>query len=67
MFSYAGTDHHEIIFAYEGAFEDVTLYEQEEIPGVESNGVPFVCRWVDIDRLKSGEITFFPTQLLDVL
>ena len=67
MFSYDGTDYHEIIFAYEGDFEDETLYQKEEIIGEESTGWAFVCRWVDIDQLKSGEVTFFPTQLLDVL
>lgn len=67
MFSYDGTDYHEIVFAYEGDFEDESLYLKEEIQGVESTGLEFKCSWVDLDMIKLGEIPFFPTQLLDVL
>lgn len=65
MFSYEGQDYHEHIFAYEGDFEDESLYEQEEIHGKEDSGWEFVCRWIDIDFLKSGEVLFYPTQILD--
>ncbi len=65
MFSYEGQDYHEHIFAYEGDFEDKSLYEQEEIHGKEDSGWEFVCRWIDIDFLKSGEVLFYPTQILD--
>lgn len=67
MFSYAGTDYHEIIFAYEGDFEDESLYQKEQIQGIESTGQEFVCSWIDIDLIKSEEIAFFPTQLIEVL
>ena len=65
MFSYEGQDYHEHIFAYEGDFEDQSLYDQEEIYGKEGSGWEFVCRWIDIDFLKSGEVLFYPTQILD--
>ncbi len=67
MFSYDGTDYHEVIFAYEGDFEDESLYQEEQIQGIESNGQAFVCSWVDIDLIKSKQVLFFPTQLLDIL
>ncbi len=67
MFSHDGTDYHEHIFAYEGDFEDESLYEQVELKGKEDNGWEFVCHWVDIELLKSGDVLFFPTQMLEWL
>ena len=67
MFSYDGTDYHEVIFAYEGEFEDETLYRKTNIQGIESTGQAFTCSWIDIDLIRSKKILFFPTQLIDVL
>ena len=67
MFSHEGIDYHEHIFAYEGDFADQSLYQQEEIHGKEDSGWEFVCRWVEVDLLKSKKVLFFPTQMLDWL
>ena len=77
MFSHDNIDYHEHIFAYEGDFEDESLYQQEEIagredfgeaiPGKKEGGLDFVCHWIDIDYLKSGKVLFFPTQMLEWL
>ena len=67
MFSHDEVDYHEHIFAYEGDFADKSLYDQNEIPGVESSGWEFVCRWIDVELLKSRKVLFFPTQMLEWL
>lgn len=67
IFSYNGKPGHEIVFVYEARFQDESLYQQETIHGIETNGVPIVTRWFDIDRLRSGEIKFYPHGIVDMI
>lgn len=67
IFSYNGKPGHEIVFVYEARFQDESLYQQEIIHGIETNGVPIVTRWFDIDRLRSGEIKFYPHGIVDMI
>ncbi|MEM9777864.1 MAG: NUDIX domain-containing protein, partial [Chloroflexota bacterium] len=67
MFTYKDELYHEVLFAWEGEFEDKTLYEKEEIQGVESTGEPFICRWIDVELIKDEKVFFFPKQLIPLL
>ncbi|WP_224651485.1 NUDIX hydrolase [Pectobacterium versatile] len=67
IFSYNGKLGHEIVFVYEARFQDESFYQQELIHGLESNGVPIVTRWFDIDLLRSGEIKFYPNGIVGMI
>ncbi|GKV89166.1 MULTISPECIES: NUDIX hydrolase [Pectobacterium] len=67
IFSYNGKPGHEIVFVYEARFQDESLYQQDIIHGIETNGIPIVTRWFDIDLLRSGEIKFYPHGIVDMI
>jgi 8-oxo-dGTP pyrophosphatase MutT (NUDIX family) len=67
IFTYDGRLHHEIVFVYEGDLEDESLYELEVVPGIEDSGVPFTCRWFDVEWLREGHVSFFPEGIIDML
>ncbi|MFJ5427950.1 NUDIX hydrolase [Pectobacterium actinidiae] len=67
IFSYNGKPGHEIVFVYEARFQDESLYQQDIIHGIETNGVPIITRWFDIDLLRSGEIKFYPHGIVDMI
>ena len=67
MFTYKDELYHEVLFAWEGEFEDRSLYQKEEIEGMESNGQPFTCRWIDVELIKEEKVLFFPKQLIPLL
>ena len=67
IFSFDGKPGHEIVFVYEGDLEDQSLYDMEEIQGIEDNGWKFMCRWVDIKWLREGHVPFYPDGIIDML
>ncbi|RYC43200.1 NUDIX hydrolase [Pectobacterium zantedeschiae] len=67
IFSYNGKPGHEIVFVYEARFQDESFYQQDIIHGIESNGVPILTRWFDIDLLRSGKINFYPHGIVDMI
>ncbi|MBA0167979.1 MULTISPECIES: NUDIX hydrolase [Pectobacterium] len=67
IFSYNGKPGHEIVFVYEARFQDESLYQQDIIHGIETNGMPIITRWFDIDLLRSGEIKFYPNGIVDMI
>ncbi|GKW14589.1 NUDIX hydrolase [Pectobacterium carotovorum subsp. carotovorum] len=67
IFSYNGKPGHEIVFVYEARFQDESLYQQDIIHGIETNGVPIITRWFDIDLLRSGEVKFYPHGIVDMI
>ena len=60
-------EHHELVFIYEADFADKTLYELDELPITESNGMKFTAYWYDIDWLKKEHIPTYPTGILNIL
>lgn len=60
IFSFEGNPGHEVVFVYEGRFEDTHLYQQEVIHGIESNGTPLTLRWFETEYLKSDKVRFYP-------
>lgn len=67
IFDYNGKPGHEIVFVYEGRFADETLYQQEIVHGVESNGAPIVMRWIERTALLNDELLVFPDGIKNML
>lgn len=67
MFEFDGRPMHEIVFIYQGDFEDESLYRQSEFKGVEDNGWEFPCKWYEIAWLREGHLPFYPTGIIDLL
>jgi len=63
---WGGRLHHEITFVFDAAFADTAAYQRERFVVNET-----VCdgpaEWVPIQRLTSGEIPFYPPELLRLL
>lgn len=53
IFTYNGAPGHEIVLIYDGKFTDASLYVQEFLPGVESNGQSFEARWLGSESFTS--------------
>ena len=49
LFTYAGKPGHEIVQVYDAKFVDGSVYERPHLDGQESNGAPFVARWVALE------------------
>jgi ADP-ribose pyrophosphatase YjhB (NUDIX family) len=67
IFTYDGRPGHEVVFVFDARLVDGTLYEREEIAGVESNAEPFVARWVPLAHFASGGPPLYPEGLLALL
>lgn len=67
LFTFGGSPGHEIVLVFEVELTDPALLRQELLHGTESNGQPFVTRWVDLDQARRGEVTLYPDGLLDLL
>ena len=65
-FDLEGVPKHEIIFVFEAAFSDPTLYDLPELrlyePGWEG-----ALQWVSLAECRSGAIALYPTGLLALL
>lgn len=67
VFEVNGRKGHEVIVIYEGEFTDCSLYEKEEIVGLEDNGIKFKAIWMPLDEFRSGKHPLYPTGLLALL
>lgn len=63
IFIYKGKPKHEIIQLYRCDFVDPKFYELEEIPFAEGKRKK-IARWVDLQRLESGELYLVPEGFL---
>lgn len=66
IFIYNGKPGHEIIQLYRCDFGDRKFYELDSIPFFEGNR-EVIATWIEIDRVKSGELVLVPTKLLDFI
>ncbi len=66
-FTFDGVEGHEIVFVYEAQFDDESLYEKQEIRGIESDGQNFVVKWFDVNVLLGGTLPFYPDGVVDML
>jgi ADP-ribose pyrophosphatase YjhB (NUDIX family) len=66
IFTWQGQLHHEVIFVFAADFADRALYECDSFVVNEA-----VCdgpaRWVDLQRVLSGELTVYPAEVLPLL
>jgi len=67
IFVFKGKPDHEIIQLYEGDFVDPKFYQLQQIAFVEKKNRQKLGLWVEIDKLKSGELYVVPSQFLDYL
>ncbi|MGY2187628.1 hypothetical protein D3C87_1223290 [compost metagenome] len=66
LFTYAGKPGHEIVQIYDATFDDVLVYEKNEIEGQESNGAVFHAKWCDSTNFSPAS-PLVPEGLLDLL
>jgi ADP-ribose pyrophosphatase YjhB (NUDIX family) len=69
VFTYRGEKGHEIVMVYSGQLADEAawVYDQDEIPGVEDNGEPFVAYWIPVIDFELERAPLYPTGLLELL
>ena len=67
VFSFEGDTGHEIVFIYSADFVDHSFYEKAEIDAVESSGVPFVVRWMELETFRPSGPPLYPEGLFDLL
>ena len=63
IFTFNGKTGHELILLYSITIDDASYKEHYYIEGDKDK----VVDWVDIDRIKNGEITLYPTEVLDYI
>jgi 8-oxo-dGTP pyrophosphatase MutT (NUDIX family) len=66
IFTYNGTQGHEIALIYDAEFVDRRFYARASIPGIESNGHPFQAVWRRIDAF-SVALPIYPDGVLGML
>lgn len=66
IFMYLGKQRHEIVFVYDGQFEDASLYDRELLSVVEGDDC-FEAQWRSLSDFQQGIERLVPEQLLEVL
>jgi 8-oxo-dGTP pyrophosphatase MutT (NUDIX family) len=66
IFMYLGKQRHEIVFVYDGQFEDASLYDRELLSVVEGDDC-FEAQWLSLSDFQQGIERLVPEQLLEVL
>lgn len=67
LFTFNGSQGHEIVFIYEARFKDARLYDKPEFQGVESNGLRFIARWFSQAQISSHQTNVYPAGIMDML
>jgi len=66
LYAHHGTQGHEIVFVFETAFADATVYGRD-VFRFRDGDVDNTAQWVDIARFRSGQEQLFPSALLGAL
>jgi ADP-ribose pyrophosphatase YjhB (NUDIX family) len=66
LFTYRGEPGHELIWLFEGRFQDPAFYAKDVLLADES-GSRFEVEWVPLERFERGEAPLYPDGLLAVL
>jgi len=66
LFTFLGEQGHELVWVYEGAFADPSLYEREVIE-CDEYGSKFEAHWVPLATFERGELPLYPDGLWDLL
>lgn len=67
IFTYEGQPGHEIVLVYDGQFVDKTVYDCEELKGVEDHEVLFTAYWRPLRYFEQGGAPLYPDGLLELL
>lgn len=67
IFFYNGQKGHEIVFVYEAAFADQSLYEQDVLPAKEEDAGDFEALWMPAAEFKTGENILYTEGILDLI
>ena len=67
IFTYDGKAGHEIVLVYQGAFANPAIYQQEEILGIEDNGLEFKSLWKPISDFPNQQTPLYPDGLLHLI
>lgn len=68
IFTFNGTQGHEIVMVYDGELTDSGLYEQSMIEGKEADvDESFKAVWKGLDEFEEGKSILYPTGLLELL
>lgn len=63
IFTFNGKTGHELILLYDITISEDSYKEQYFIEG----NVNHIVDWVDVEKIKSGEITLYPTEVVDYI
>lgn len=66
LFTYAGTPGHEIVQVYDANFVDASVYELPYLNAKESNGAPFIAKWLPCSSF-TDEAPLVPDGLYELL
>lgn len=66
IFWYRGEQRHEIVFVYDGRFEDGRLYEQAVLVALEGKET-FEARWRSLSEFQGEDLQLVPEALLGLL
>jgi hypothetical protein len=67
LFVYDGAPGHEYVRVYEARLADDSLYQAEAMTGHEEDGQSFEVVWLDLGRVRRGEVPLYPDRLLALL
>jgi ADP-ribose pyrophosphatase YjhB (NUDIX family) len=67
VFEYEGEPGHDVVFIIAARLGDATMYERDEIAGIESDGRPYVARWMSLSTFGPGGSPLYPTGLFELL
>ena len=66
IFTFLGETGHELVWTFEGTFEDPSYTACEVVPCLEGDA-PFEAHWVPLEVFERGEAPLYPDGLLDAL
>ncbi len=66
IFTYLGSQAHEIVRVYEARFVDGSLYAHERFDAIEERAQPFVCTWRRISDF-GPDMPLYPDGLLELI
>lgn len=67
LFVFDGAPGHEYVRVYEARVADGAVYEADALIGHEDDGSAFDVVWLDLDRVRRGEVPLYPDGLIDML
>ncbi|MCV0403521.1 MAG: NUDIX domain-containing protein [Chloroflexi bacterium] len=67
LFTFNGEPGHEVVLVFDVELADPSLLGVESLNGIESNGQPYVTRWIEVEDARRQDVTLYPEGLLELL